>query len=59
MKAIVVTLTFEKSTKNKHVFSHPDLGGFYLPKEQVGNPVPKTLKATFEAPEGESSEPEM
>lgn len=49
MKDIVVTLTYTKSTKNKHVFSHPDIGGFYLPISQVGTPVPTTLKATFSA----------
>lgn len=48
MKPITAILTYSKSTKNKHVFSHPDIGGFYLLKDQVGTPVPQTLKATFE-----------
>lgn len=48
MQPIKVTLTFEKSTKNKHVFSHPDFGGFYLPKSKFeGNP-PSTIQAIFQ-----------
>ena len=60
MKDITATLTYTKSTKNKHVYSHPDIGGFYLPKEQVGTPVPQTITATFSAQaSSDGAEPEM
>ena len=63
MKSFTLTLNFEKSTKNKHVFSHPDVGGFYIPKELVGTPIPTAIQVNFseDGSSGsvESNEPEM
>jgi len=45
----VYTLTFVRSTKNKHVYSDGDiLGAVYIPKDQLPADPPQTITVTFQ-----------
>lgn len=50
MKTFSVSLQYSKSTKGTHVFANETAGlSIYLPKEKFTEPLPKSIKVTFEA----------